>query len=346
MIKITPSHLHRTAACPGWLNLAVPVQPYESSGVANEGILAHKTLECMLKGDKCPPDATREMLSDATWAENIISFHAEDAFDLGSETVVDLGFIYPGMSGRVDARTYEADGTLNIFDYKYGRRPVEARGNLQMIAYALGLVHGNPMPDRIVLHILQPNTNLQHNFHVYRGKDFYMEWFPRIKAICDNAVKGTELNSGDHCRYCPKAYNCPALKADAVVPEIKLELMTPVEMCQALDEIKDIKELVNILQDSLEAVIISNINTGTPGLTYQLEPGQGRLSWNSPNIIDKLKKVEKALGVSLITEEPCTPTQALSKKVPKEIIDKLSERKPGKLSLKKIDFSALFSEQS
>ena len=344
MIKITPSHLFRTAACPGWLNLAVPVQPYESNEAAKEGILAHKTLECMLKGDSCPPEATSDMLADAVWAENIISFHAADAFDLGSETKIDLGFIYPGMFGYIDARTYDHEGTLHVFDYKYGHSPVQAAGNLQMVVYALGLVHGKPMPDRIVLHILQPNTNLQHNFHVYLGKDFYMEWFPRIKAICDNAVKGTDLNTGEHCRYCPKAYNCPALKADAVVPEIQLELMTPVEMCQALDEVKDIKELVNILQDSLEAAIISNINKGEPGLTYQLEPGQGRLSWNSPNIIDKLKKVEKALGVSLITEEPCTPTQALGKKVPKEIIDKLSERKPGKLSLKKIDFAKLFGD--
>lgn len=115
------------------------------------------------------------------------------------------------------------DGELQIHDLKYGMKPVNAEGNLQLLTYALAALeeyfyYGI---NKVVLAIHQPRLSV---FDAWTIDDTELvEYRDLIKAKAAIALSllnqdelpniEQHLNVGDHCTtgYCSARHTCPAL---------------------------------------------------------------------------------------------------------------------------------------
>lgn len=104
---------------------------------------------------------------------------------------------------------------LHVWDFKYGKGvTVNAEGNTQMMCYALGALMGPAELDcieEIRMTIHQPRLSHISSWTVSTGE--LTAWATetlRPAALAAWEGKG-ELRTGDHCRFCAAAAQCPAL---------------------------------------------------------------------------------------------------------------------------------------
>jgi hypothetical protein len=131
----------------------------------------------------------------------------------------DLSAYYEGMYGTADFVCYKPGSKkLIVADYKHGRGvPVEVEANPQLLYYAFGAAsryHNRPL-DSVEIVVVQPRCG-HPNGAVRRwtiDAVGLMEWLADLL----DAAKRTEdpdapLHAGDHCKFCPAAPGCPALR--------------------------------------------------------------------------------------------------------------------------------------
>lgn len=144
-LSLSPSSAHTWSVCTAqpryvWDNW--DKVPPQDSTYSQEGSLAHKVCECLLKGEPMPVGATTEMLE---YAEDYVAFVEQALADLGpSMSFVELKvplYYQIERNGIIDFAAVRHDGTaLHIVDYKYGFTPVEAERNKQLSIYVRNLV--------------------------------------------------------------------------------------------------------------------------------------------------------------------------------------------------------------
>jgi hypothetical protein len=231
------------------------------------------------------------------------------------------------------------EALLIIWDYKYGRRGVEAFENWQAINYAAGLfnelgIDGNEDQYLTVdIRIVQPRyfhrdgpvrswqvraadlrghiTTLSNNAHI---------------ALSDRA----ECRSGEHCRNCSARHACTAaLDAglgmyEAVSRPVPSEL-SPQALGTQLALIKRARKQLEYLEAGYEEQVENIIRSGNRVPGWVSETSYGRLSWAKP--ADEVFQLGELMGIDLRKpEEPITPTQAKSKGIDAEVVHAYSEK--------------------
>lgn len=228
---LAASAAHRWLMCTPSAQLEATL-PESTSTYAEEGTLAHeigalklhkytepmstRTFNSRLK--KLQEDATLyqdEMLRHTdTYLEYIkgISMGYQSLPYIAIEVRLDLTEHVPEGFGTADCIII--GGTvLHVIDLKYGKGvPVDAKGNPQMMLYALGaLAKYSILYDitDVEMAIVQPRLDTISEWGL--PADDLRDWGENIKPIALQAHKGEgEYVAGDHCRFCRARSTCRA----------------------------------------------------------------------------------------------------------------------------------------
>lgn len=229
--KFSASGAERWTECPGSVELSEG-RPDKSSIYSIEGTTAHEVLEHVtekaLKQNKMPSrlgtefdwkwegPPNQEMIRHAVaTAEFLLRRHQEiEGADLLLETRVHLDFIHPEMFGTFDAAIVEHFGTLDVFDYKYGKgHAVSPTKNLQMIFYGIGLASlYNWNFKRVRLWVIQPRIKgydgpTYWEIPIFELKNFYVDFFRKAVKRVEN--EPDVFVEGGHCKWCKAYSKCP-----------------------------------------------------------------------------------------------------------------------------------------
>ena len=267
---LSASSAYRWLACTPSAKLSEPYQNGRASDAAEEGTVAHKLAELKLQdffqaaydeGEVKKLKAVRKSSYYSQAMEDYVDEYVQIVLeaastsraDLYTEVKVDFNKWVPDGFGTADAVVI-ADNVLQIFDLKYGKGiPVQAEGNPQLRLYALGVydTKGWLYDDikEVTVNIIQPR-NGGWSKETIPIKDL-LAWGESIKPIAKKAFKGEgETKAGEHCRFCPVAPRCRALKEYNTVDTSKTaDLLTDEELAGVLGKADSVIKYANLIKD-------------------------------------------------------------------------------------------------
>lgn len=163
-----------------------------------------------------------------------------------------LDWLHPEFFGTSDCGRLGQDGTLSVYDAKFGYKEVDAKNNSQLAYYALGMIESLPKTlkiERIELVIIQPNR-FREVERVQRDIVDHATLLDLAQRLVDAAevALGPDpvFKPGDWCTYCRAAAVCPALRHFAmdaaqldfddetgIVKDYGEKTLNPIEMTNA-----------------------------------------------------------------------------------------------------------------
>lgn len=265
---IGASSAYRWLNCPGSVRLYAQLTTRRATDYAATGTVAHEVCERCLRDDLEPLhflgkkikagemeiEVTEDMVSAVTVYVGQIRLDLQlHGGELSVEQSFSLDWLHPGMFGRNDACITPAHllGTLRIYDYKNGRKPVNAKDNPQLMYYALGALGKDNKwaADSVLCTIIQPNAV---------GKEEVIDrWELSVDDLYswahDVLLPGAEATEapdapcvmGDWCCFCEAASFCPAREKAALA---LLDECTPDQPVASLPDVRTLPpERVGVL---------------------------------------------------------------------------------------------------
>lgn len=241
------------------------------------------------------------------------------------------------VKGRADFRLHDGR-TLYLWDFKYGRTPVEAVGNAQLAGAALD-GSSRRCTDTVKAFIYQPRD--------YRGGGPVKSWefdadeikrqAQRFRIAVVNSVKpDAPLNVGPWCSTCDAAGLCPAMQEYIDMAKTVLDApssMTPEEVGARLATATELqnrsKDLVSVLTSQGMHYVL-NQNKHVPG--FKVVRGVTKRKIKDP---EQLIAIAPLYGLSDddVTDRKPKSLKALEKAFGVESINEFTEKPPGKLEL-------------
>ena len=232
------SSAYRWMNCPGSARLYGQLTCRRTTEYAATGTAAHEVCERCLKEGKQPDDFLGEAIPVEDFRIEVtpemveavrvyVSTIRMDQYRFGGTLMVERSFslewLYPGMFGRNDASLVPEliCGTLRVYDYKNGRKPVEARENPQCMYYALGaLGKDNPaLVETVECTIIQPNAfgKLAVDRWEIPADDLYA-WAHDVLLPAARRTEAPDAPfvTGEWCAFCEAAAVCPARRDTAL----------------------------------------------------------------------------------------------------------------------------------
>ena len=332
-LKLRPSSSSRWLSCTSSLALN---QNSTSSKEANIGTAIHEVGERLLNGGECVAGETignividDDMVNVAYSYVNYIKYNV-----LGGEWLNDLSEVEGKVSlthllpinslqlsdefgGTADFIHYDDDtSALHIVDLKSGRIEVYAKGNTQLMLYAIGAFrefesYGFDVKN-IHLHIVQDaigNTNS----HVISIMDL-LAFEIHVKNVIDRIANDdvSYIPNESNCKYCQHKNECPVL----------LEKMF--EMCDMVEDIETMhidsieklllsKTLIIDTLNNYHEHVLSNLKMDGTSDLFEVKDVRGRLLFkDSKKAIDTMSRWN---GISKVDiTNPATP------RTPKQIL--------------------------
>lgn len=297
--------MERWATCPGSVRMSRGLRGAESKYAA-EGTAAHdlaKTiLECELAGQ---PFAYDNSDIDPEMLEPVMVYVKEVLSDAkGNDVLIeercDLSQVHPGLFGTCDNVTFvKADKVLKVRDYKHGSGiPVEVKGNKQLRYYGLAALLSTDFPcETVELTIVQPRVN--HPQGPIRSERISSLELLEFAEELKNAALATErpdapIVAGDHCRFCPAAGICPALRSKAQ-DMARLDFSEVSEQPLSIDELAKALEWVPVLKQWAEnvdrhAYSLAQKGTKIPG--FKLVAKRGIRKWSDEKEVGRFLERE------------------------------------------------------
>lgn len=236
----------RHSACHGSVALATLCPKPNSSAAADEGTLAHSMAAYWLLNGRAPKGMDTTM-------ENFLRPYVYAIWDRlpkrsnGAIWMVEgrvaAPSIHPDCRGTVDALIWDDEHkSLQVHDLKYGKLPVEAEGNQQLMGYAVCAMETFKLkPKTVELYIHQVRISPKPAMAPVDLMDleiFEEEVREHVAAIEEQKAilkktkdpKKLDLHAGDHCRYCPAWSMCHERMAAAKREGIDLLMPKPAEL--------------------------------------------------------------------------------------------------------------------
>lgn len=292
----------RWLTCPGSVRLIERLTKLgaleeDTSEYAEDGTFAHRVLEiCIAEGDAIA-DAiwrtTDEMKRTApTWCEEVVSEVLDALAPLmggayWAEHKVTFGRPEHGAFGTLDfASLTDGGAKLTVADLKSGvGLRVSAQKNPQLLCYALGhLAQLSPEQQAKVrlirLLVLQPRLpgGIVH-------WDCTVEWlreWERTKLLpgLDTARAGSEeLETGEHCRFCPAALFCAARQAEVRRAELFADAAPEQLSDDAILSFLESGARIRKFLALVEAYALKKALAGAPPAGYKLVAGKANRTW-------------------------------------------------------------------
>lgn len=142
-----------------------------------------------------------------------------DGDELMLETRLDMSWVHPKLFGTGDILIYKRrTKQLIVLDYKYGSgHVVEVADNPQVLTYAVGAakMFEEQGVDEIISVIIQPRA--YHRDGVVRESVIDSIDLTVFEGTLTEHARATDdenaaLVAGEHCKFCPAAHGCPALR--------------------------------------------------------------------------------------------------------------------------------------
>lgn len=207
-----PSSLDRLEKCPGSYSACLGIPSHETDASIRGTELHQAIAQAIREGAEDPSS----ILPDVRPAWDFYQSLVRDD-DISRETEVRVSYktfsgeLYFGTADLVITR---ADGSVVLVDWKFGRTPVPAIGNLQVGAYACALAQER-RPSRVDGVIFQPMVSEEpavwEDIPLEESRD-------RILSVISEAKReDAPLCPGEHCRFCPafQDASCPAIRTCA-----------------------------------------------------------------------------------------------------------------------------------
>lgn len=343
-MPITPYSAARRVACPGSRALEEKYPQLEQSASAAEGTLAHWVAMqiCASKPFLKAFETTPEMISGGELFKTEISKHNTGVLHLENEIKIPL-FNEP-IIGRPDAWIYNCEAaTVYIYEYKFGRTPVEAFENWQLIEYGYGISSTPILIDKFIFKVIQPRDLRGNTVKTWEvSADKIASYFNTLRtqeqlAANDNAP----CIPNPECTYCSARHACPALQAACLQAVDISEQNTPIDLTPDAvgSELRILEQAVKRLNARITGLTeqaTSMIRQGSRVSHYTLESTVGRETWRIPTT--EVIALGKLSGLNLQKPiESITPKQARDAGLSTEFTDRYAERSKGALKLTPLD---------
>ena len=336
----SPSSAHRWLKCtasiylenrlklPDWVDSEIPKITYEhfkeESKYANEGNVKHNEAARLLLDNTnklSEDDAVNEYLQYCrrliTIANNNLWFvEKQVAFN----SIIEDGF------GTVDFFIINND-TLEIVDFKYGRRRVLAEENPQLMLYAYGVletfIKETNHIKSIMLTICQPRAlDLGPSIDTYFiSRRDIIKFAYKISEIFDNLKRTFKYNASDHCYFCNAKLYCPELKNKYIQIQNDIDDKTIYDNNE-ISKILDLSNSIKRFLQEIENLAIRKISCGENIPFYKIKDDPGRSYWRD-GIENELIKLlgEKAYNKNII------PITQAKKYLGKNTVEKLTYKR-------------------
>jgi hypothetical protein len=353
--RLGASATYRWMACPGSNRLIASLperfQNGTESAYAKEGTAAHWVAEQTLKWvDENRTASAEEVESrilsyvgeeyggveiDEDMAKYVMTFvwavrsKLWPTDILWVEKRLDLAALNPPepMFGTVDAVVIKPNGTVLIFDLKYGVGiHVSARNNPQMRFYALGvlLTEEAKHATEVTCTIVQPRLENPIRSETLAPRDLFVWGIDLMRhAEATTRPDAPIVHGEDQCRFCPAKHICPALRDEAfALAEVEFSgemplntlpvsvdnttLPSPASMTpEAVAHYLDKWERAKVWGKAFDAYAIALAeDEDIPGWDLVQTRPQRRFADE-----EEVKKVLDALGVSLYKDTMKSPAQ-------------------------------------
>ena len=230
-------------------------------------------------------------------------------------------------------------GQLHIWDYKFGRRHVEAFENWQLIEYAAGILMAleiNGHDDqyiRVNLHIVQPRS-ISKNSAIRSWNTFASELRAYFNILRDRELASMAESASclpsPECSYCQGRHACQALQRSAL-SAVDLSLMnspwelSSTEIGNELRYLKHAAELLDARITGLSEQATARLKNGQRIPFFSLEAGSGRERWKVP--AEEIVPLGEIFGIDLVKSiDVITPRQAVKLGIPEEVVKSYTER--------------------
>lgn len=348
--KFSPSRAATWVNCPASVEYPREVDAGDRAA-AEEGRLAHlHAAHYVMNGpeaDPLPPTGleTVQMIRAAQHFATLVRHHVRSdvVTHIGVEETLDW---HPECWGTPDAWTWDGK-TLRVWDFKYGFNPVLAFENWQLIVYACALLDHlridgfQEQNSWISLGIYQPRVSPVPDVWGFQATDI-RPYRNQILAALD-ALPGQRgyTTPGEWCRRCGGAGVCQALQATAATLADTAEVPSTGGIGVELSDLRRAAAIIKARLDALEAQAVETIRAGGMIPGWELAPGRGRTEWTLGG--EELAAwAEEWVGLPLTRQMPITITAARELGVPQELLEMVTEKKPGALALKPVNLKEMF----
>lgn len=360
---LPPSSAHRWVPCPGSVQ-AEQLYPDVESDASREGTAAHWVAEQVAlsyqtdTGIKSAIDfvdqvAPNGVVINEEMAEGVYMY-VMDALKVCQEggllqamrieQRVAIDRVHELNWGTPDCAMYDAaERRLYVWDFKFGRVPVELYENWQIIDYAIGLIDhitgGDGLGDQritVELRIVQPRA-----FHpegpcrswTIKGSDL-RGYANQLKASADAAMGiDPPTKAGEHCRHCKASRGCSTLQRGGAmiadrVETLQLHNLSPENTAVELRYLRQAQTLLKERLGALEAQALEQTKNGTAIPGFSIGYGRGSVKWDKPD--SDVIALGDLLNIDLRkAEKPITPKQAMNLNVDEAVINSYSKNHQG-----------------
>jgi hypothetical protein len=340
--RLSPSASDRWLNCPGSLTLSEGMER-KSSTYADEGSRAHDMAERVLLGegfDVKPED--QEMFDYILVYTNFVK-KIRDSHKIIEEKVESLQTCadIEGLGGTADYYAIYTDGddaVLEFVDLKYGVGVnVEAERNTQLLCYAAILESRFPgMIDRFRMSIIQPRAI---NGDTEKTWECSIQDVVEFKERIRTTIVKDDVVPGEHCRWCPAAVKCDALKSQALI--VAQQEFSSLATDARLDDLIRIYRMgpgIKQLLDAIEEHLLGQMRKGITVEGFKAVQSLSHRRWVYSQEETLKKLASRKVGKKIATEVKLKTPAQIEKVAPKKALDGLTNRVP--LGIKLVPITA------
>lgn len=260
----------RTLNCHGWRKAADALPKIDrTSAAAERGTAMHDLMEkVLLNGtsvmqelDENPDHgfddydvghllAAERMVADVFKQYGVSEFACEPLMQLAD----DIG----GSTDIIAAGEHHCI----VLDYKFGRQPVAADSNAQLLFYHMLAKNSTEVADlthrpNVVGVIIQPAVSFEADVYEFLPEEV-AAFEPRMMDAIKVARTGGKLNAGSHCTFCPNEPYCPAKLAQVKVIQ-RMSVEQREALSAALTLLPQLKSFIAAAEDEALRLLKSGL---------------------------------------------------------------------------------------
>jgi len=354
--KLSASGSVRWIPCSGSVK-AEEGLPDTRSIFADEGSATHELAEiCAINGES-PFDwvgcqlieynaitATQEMAEGVQCYLDYVGQFYTPQTERYTEKRLNFSEWVPDGYGTADTIIY-GNGTVDVFDLKYGKNIVSAQGNTQGILYMLGAIEDELVETHTFrFHIVQPRLDHIDTYTLTRSQLLELGEWVRERAALALSPDAERTPGEDQCKYCKAKPTCPALNKlaeDVLMTDLDaMNTTNPDQLTQdQLQRAMAAKKLIVSWLDAVEHYISETIyyENCDAFAGHKLVEGRSLRQWCDDASAEK--RLTALLGEEAFERKLLSVAKAekaLGKKRTAEISD-LVEKPQGKPTLVSVD---------
>lgn len=332
--RLSASQAERFMSCPGSFRMEASLPDEPINDAAALGTKLHEIAERILSGEVIAPGAEEDehvfmAQSYADYVNELASGSLKKLIEVNLDD--GLKSLHPELGGTADAVLVDGDH-LHVIDAKFGRNPVDAVGNKQLLTYALGAMRQLGVNDDIscTLHIFQPKV----------GVSKWTVSGAEVRAHGEMLKKAADLAMSDNAPIVPSDSACKWCRARSQCTARAINVLQQAGEKFGLADLGAVlpvaQRMVKWFNEAEERALQALVHGAqVPG--FKLVEGSSRRRWKS----DAMQTIEDAgLGDKLIRRTLLPITQAqlvLGKAAAKPILDLATERPNGTPVLAPVD---------